>query len=130
MSRRILGIAIIAGGAVLVFVAAAADLIGISSGGSAHQFGKNQMIGTAVGAAIVAVGILISFLPVRPVTAGATRRVSSPGATAAASPGTDDATGAFLAAGTVVTVDEIQGEWARVAAPDGSSGWVPTSSLF
>ena len=130
MSRRILGFAISAGGAVLVFVAAAADLVGISSGGSAHQFGKNQVIGTAVGAAIIVVGILIGFLPVRPVTAGTTRRVSSPGATAAASPGTEDGTGGFLAAGTVVTVSEVQGEWARVAAPDGSSGWVPTSSLF
>jgi len=68
MSRRVVGLAVAAIGAILVFVAAAADVIGISSGGWAEMFGKWQIIGTAVGAVVVVAGLVVAFLPRRSAT--------------------------------------------------------------
>jgi uncharacterized membrane protein YccC len=57
---------IVAGvGLVVVFISAAADVIGISSGGSAEMFGNRQIIGTIVGAVVAAAGLAVSYLPAR-----------------------------------------------------------------
>ena len=65
MSRRALGLIVAGVGLVVVFISAAADLIGISSGGSAEMFGNRQIIGTVLGAVVVVAGLAVSFLPVR-----------------------------------------------------------------
>ena len=65
MSRRVAGFIAAAVGAVIVFIAAAADVIGVSSGGSAETFGTRQIIGSAVGAAVVIAGLLFALLPRR-----------------------------------------------------------------
>lgn len=65
MSRRAVGLIVAAAGAVLVFIAAAADLIGISSGGYAGTFGNRQIIGTVIGAVVVVAGLVVAFLPRR-----------------------------------------------------------------
>jgi hypothetical protein len=54
-------------GAVMVFVFAAADVIGV---GSADMFGNRQIIGTVLGAVVVAAGLLVALLPARPVGRG------------------------------------------------------------
>lgn len=74
MSRRVVGLIIAAVGAVLLFLSAAADLVGI---GSADYFGNQQIIGTVVGAVAVVAGLLVAFLPAR-LMAGATRDASRP----------------------------------------------------
>jgi hypothetical protein len=84
MSRRLVGFIITAAGAVLTFIAAAADLIGISSGGSAGMFGKRQIIGTTIGAAMIIAGLVVAFLPRRQVTKHPTGRASEPAATSTA----------------------------------------------
>ena len=66
MSRRVIGLIIAALGAVAVFIAAAADVIGISGGSSAEMFGTRQIIGTVLGAAAVVAGLLVAFWPSRP----------------------------------------------------------------
>jgi hypothetical protein len=65
VSRRVVGFIAAGIGAVIVFIAAAADVIGISSGGSAEMFGTRQIIGSSVGAAIVIAGLLFALLPRR-----------------------------------------------------------------
>ncbi|MFH1104007.1 MAG: hypothetical protein V1757_03550 [Actinomycetota bacterium] len=65
MSRRVVGFIAAAVGAVIVFIAAAADVIGVSSGGSAEMFGTRQIIGSAVGAGVVIAGLLVALLPRR-----------------------------------------------------------------
>jgi len=50
-------------GLVVVFIFAAADVIGI--GGSANKFGNRQIIGTVIGAVVVAAGLAVSYLPAR-----------------------------------------------------------------
>ena len=65
MSRRALGLIVAAVGLVVIFISAAADLIGISSGGSAEMFGNRQIIGTVLGAVVVVAGLAVSFLPAR-----------------------------------------------------------------
>ena len=65
MNQRVAGLIAIGVGVVVVFIAAAADVIGISSGGSAELFGKRQIIGTVLGVAIVAVGLALFFIPRR-----------------------------------------------------------------
>lgn len=72
MSRRVVGLIVAAGGLVLLFISAAADVIGISGGSSADMFGNRQIIGTVVGAVAIAAGLLIAFWPLRP--AGPARR--------------------------------------------------------
>jgi len=62
MSRRVVGLIIAAAGAVLLFISAAADVIGL---GSAGYFGNRQIIGTVVGAVALAAGLLVAFLPSR-----------------------------------------------------------------
>lgn len=64
MSRRVVGLAIAGVGVVLLFISAAADVIGL---GSADYFGNRQIIGTVVGAVAIAAGLLVAFLPSRPV---------------------------------------------------------------
>ena len=66
MSRRLIGLIIAAVGAVVVFIAAAADVIGISGGSSAEMFGTRQIIGTALGGVAVVAGLLLAFWPARP----------------------------------------------------------------
>jgi len=63
MSRRVVGLVVAGVGAVVVFIAAAADLIGI---GSADYFGNRQIIATVPGALVVAAGLVVAFLPPRP----------------------------------------------------------------
>ena len=65
MSRRVVGWIVAGVGLVVVFISAAADVIGISSGGSAEMFGNRQIIGTIVGAVVVAAGLAVSYLPAR-----------------------------------------------------------------
>lgn len=66
MSRRVVGLAVAVAGLVVLFISAAADLIGISGGNSAEMFGNRQIIGTVVGAVAMAAGLLVAFLPRRP----------------------------------------------------------------
>ena len=63
MSRRVVGLTIAGVGAVLLFISAAADVIGL---GSADYFGNRQIIGTVVGAVAIAAGLIVAFLPSRP----------------------------------------------------------------
>jgi len=65
MSRRVVGWIVAGVGLVVVFISAAADVIGISSGGSAEMFGNRQIIGTVIGAVVVAAGLAVSYLPAR-----------------------------------------------------------------
>lgn len=65
MSRKLVGLIIVALGAAAVFIAAAADVIGISSGSAADMFGNRQIIGTVLGAVAVAAGLLVAFWPAR-----------------------------------------------------------------
>ena len=65
MSRRVVGWIVTGVGLVVVFISAAADVIGISSGGSAEMFGNRQIIGTIVGAVVAAAGLAVSYLPAR-----------------------------------------------------------------
>jgi hypothetical protein len=64
VSRRTVGFSVAAVGAVMIFVFAAADVIGV---GSADMFGNRQIIGTALGALVVAAGLVVALLPARPV---------------------------------------------------------------
>jgi nucleoside recognition membrane protein YjiH len=66
VSRKLVGLIVAALGLVVVFIAAAADVIGISGGSSAEMFGTRQIIGTVLGAVAVAAGLLVAFLPARP----------------------------------------------------------------
>jgi len=63
VSRRVLGWIVTGVGLVVVFIFAAADVIGI--GGSANEFGNRQIIGTVIGAVVVAAGLAVSYLPAR-----------------------------------------------------------------
>lgn len=65
MSRRMLGWIVAGVGLVVVFISAAADVIGISSGGSAEMFGNRQIIGTVLGVVAVVAGLAVSYLPAR-----------------------------------------------------------------
>jgi hypothetical protein len=65
VSRRVVGLIVAAVGAVVVLISAAADLIGISGGGLSGMFGNRQIIGTVGGAAVIAVGLVVAFLPSR-----------------------------------------------------------------
>jgi len=65
VSRRVVGWIVAGVGLVVVFISAAADVIGISSGGSAEMFGNRQIIGTIVGAVVAAAGLAVSYLPAR-----------------------------------------------------------------
>jgi len=58
------GLVVAGVGAVLLLLSAAADVIGL---GSAEYFGNRQIIGTVVGAVALAAGLLVAFLPSRPV---------------------------------------------------------------
>ena len=62
MSRRTVGFIAAAVGAALVFVSSTADLIGISSGGSAEMFGRRQIVGTVVGALMLVAGLVVVLL--------------------------------------------------------------------
>jgi len=62
MSRRTVGLIGAAVGAALVLVSSTADLIGISSGGSAEMFGRRQIVGTVVGALILVAGLVVALL--------------------------------------------------------------------
>jgi nicotinamide riboside transporter PnuC len=62
MSRRVVGLIVAAAGAVLLFISAAADVIGL---GSAGYFGNRQIIGTVLGVIAIAAGLLVAFLPSR-----------------------------------------------------------------
>jgi len=64
MSRRVVGLVVAAVGAVLLLLSAAADMIGL---GSTDYFGNRQIIGTVLGAVALAAGLLVAFLPSRPV---------------------------------------------------------------
>jgi hypothetical protein len=57
------GLVVVAVGVVLVFISAAADVIGL---GSAARFGNRQIIGSVLGAVAVAAGLVVAFLPTRP----------------------------------------------------------------
>ena len=61
MSKRVVGVVVAGAGVVLVFIATMADIIGISSGGSAELFGKRQIIGTVVGAVVIVAGLVAAF---------------------------------------------------------------------
>lgn len=61
MSKRVVGFILAGAGALLLFFALTADLIGISSGGSAEMFGRRQIIGSIVGAVIVVAGLVAAF---------------------------------------------------------------------
>jgi hypothetical protein len=80
MSRRLVGFIITGAGAVLTLIAAAADLIGVSSGGSADMFGKRQIIGTTIGAVMVIAGLVVALLPRRQVGKRPTGGASEPAA--------------------------------------------------
>ena len=62
MSRRTVGFIAAAVGAALVLVSSTADLIGISSGGSAEMFGRRQIVGTVVGAVMLVAGLVVALL--------------------------------------------------------------------
>ena len=62
MSRRTVGLIGAAVGAALVLVSSTADLIGISSGGSAEMFGRRQIVGTVVGALMLVAGLVVVLL--------------------------------------------------------------------
>ncbi|HLA65973.1 MAG TPA: hypothetical protein VJP05_00590 [Acidimicrobiia bacterium] len=62
MSRRTVGLIGAAVGAALVLVSSTADLIGISSGGSAEMFGRRQIVGTVVGAVMLVAGLVVALL--------------------------------------------------------------------
>ena len=62
MSRRTVGLIGAAVGAALVLVSSTADLIGISSGGSAEMFGRRQIVGTVVGALMLVAGLVVALL--------------------------------------------------------------------
>jgi hypothetical protein len=84
LSRRLVGFIITAAGAVLAYIAAAADLIGISSGGSADMFGKRQIIDTTIGAVMVVAGLVIALLPRRRIADHPTGGASASAATSSA----------------------------------------------
>ena len=65
MSRKLVGLIIAAVGAVVVFIAVAADVIGISGGSAAEMFGNRQIIGTVLGAVGAIGGLLLAFWPAR-----------------------------------------------------------------
>ena len=75
MSRRAVGLIVAAIGAAGLIISAAADLVGISSGGSAEMFGNRQIVGTVLGAIVLAAGLLIAFLPSTPT--GRSRKAKS-----------------------------------------------------
>ena len=62
MSRRTVGLIGAAVGAALVLVSSTADLIGISSGGSAEMFGRRQIVGMIVGAVMLVAGLVVALL--------------------------------------------------------------------
>ena len=64
MSRQLLGGVLAAIGAVIVFLSAAADVIGLGGDGSA--FGNRQVIGVAVGVVVVAAGLIVMYAKRRP----------------------------------------------------------------
>lgn len=79
MSRRKwIGLALAAAGLIVLFISAAADVIGISSGGSAEMFGRRQIIGTALGALALVAGLVVAFLPVRSQQPSARKKRSRP----------------------------------------------------
>ena len=59
MSRRRLGIAIAAIGAVIALLAAAADAVGLSGSGS-DGFGNRQIAGLVVGLLVIAAGVIVA----------------------------------------------------------------------
>ena len=79
VSRRTLGFIAAGVGAGLVFVASTADLIGISSGGSAEMFGRRQIVGTVVGAVILVAGLIVA-LPAWRAAASKARSAAKTGA--------------------------------------------------
>lgn len=61
MSKRTLGLIVAAVGAAALIIAAAADVIGLS-GEASEGFGNRQIIGTVVGAVVLAAGLAYAFL--------------------------------------------------------------------
>ena len=62
MSKRTVGLVIAGAGVVLLFLAAAADVIGLGAKGS-EGFGTRQIIGTIVGVVVIAAGLAVAYAP-------------------------------------------------------------------
>ena len=62
MSKRNIGLVVAGIGVVLLFLAAAADVIGLGAENS-EGFGTRQIIGTIVGAVVIAAGLIMAYAP-------------------------------------------------------------------
>ncbi len=62
MSKRNIGLVVAGIGVVLLFLSAAADVIGLGAGNS-DGFGTRQIIGTIAGAVVVVAGLAMAYAP-------------------------------------------------------------------
>lgn len=62
MSRRNLGIIIVAVGTLVAVVAATADIIGLGADSAENVFGNRQIIGVVAGAVAVVAGLVVTCL--------------------------------------------------------------------